>query len=138
LKAGRLDARKVARVVSLIWRVKPYRLSLFTILLAMLLQMLASVAAPWPLKVVLDNVVGEHKLPHWLDDSLRPFMSSGTKVQIAAAAAVAVVLIAFLGAMASYVANYYTTSVGQWGGERSTPPDLPPSATTLAQLLQHP
>jgi subfamily B ATP-binding cassette protein MsbA len=102
-------------VLPLIWSLlKPYRLTLFIILLAMLLQMVASVAAPWPLKVVLDNVVGEHKLPHWVDDSFWPFMSSGTKVQIAAAAAVAAVLIALLGAIASYVANYYTTSVGQW------------------------
>ncbi len=73
-----------------------------------------SVAAPWPLKIILDNVVGEHKLPPWLDDFLRPFMSSGTKMQIAAAAAIATILIALLGAAASYLANYYTTSVGQW------------------------
>jgi subfamily B ATP-binding cassette protein MsbA len=84
------------------------------ILLAMLLQMVAGIAAPWPLKIVLDNVVGEHKLPEWLSNVLQPFMSSGTRMQLAAAAAVAVVLIALLGAMASYVANYYTTSVGQW------------------------
>ena len=109
-----LEARSV-HVFPLIWSLlKPYRFSLIIILAAMLLQMAASVAAPWPLKVILDNVVGEHKLPQWLDDFLRPFMSSGTKMQIAAAAAIATVLIALLGAIASYVANYYTTSVGQW------------------------
>jgi subfamily B ATP-binding cassette protein MsbA len=80
----------------------------------MLVQTAMSVAAPWPLKIILDNVVGEHKLTPWLDDFLRPFMSSGTKMQIAAAAAMATVLIALLGAAASYLANYYTTSVGQW------------------------
>jgi ABC-type multidrug transport system fused ATPase/permease subunit len=102
-------------VYPLIWSLlKPYRGSLLIILLAMLLQMVATVATPWPLKVILDNVVGEHKLPHWLDDFLRPFMSSGTKMQIAAAAAIALVVIAAVGAIASYVANYYTTSVGQW------------------------
>jgi ABC-type multidrug transport system fused ATPase/permease subunit len=41
-------------------------------------------------------------------------MSSGTKMQIAAAAAIVTVLIALLGAAASYFANYYTTNVGQW------------------------
>jgi subfamily B ATP-binding cassette protein MsbA len=80
----------------------------------MLVQTAMSVAAPWPLKIILDNVVGEHKLAPWLDDFLRPFMSSGTKMQIAAAAAIATALIALLGAAASYLANYYTTSVGQW------------------------
>ena len=100
---------------SLIWSLlKPYRGSLVMILVAMLVQTAMSVAAPWPLKIILDNVVGEHKLTPWLDDFLRPFMSSGTKMQIAAAAAIATVLIALLGAAASYLANYYTTSVGQW------------------------
>ena len=99
----------------LVWSLlKPYRGTLLIILLAMLLQMVATVATPWPLKIVLDNVVGEHKLPHWLDDSLRPFMHGGTKMEIAAAAAIALVLIVVLGAVASYVANYCTTSVGQW------------------------
>ncbi len=100
---------------SLIWSLlKPYRGSLMVILVAMIVQTAMSVAAPWPLKIVLDNVVGVHKLPTWLDDFLRPFMSSGTKMQIAAAAAIVTVLIALLGAAASYLANYYTTSVGQW------------------------
>jgi subfamily B ATP-binding cassette protein MsbA len=100
---------------SLIWSLlKPYRGSLVIILGAMLVQTAMSVAAPWPLKIILDNVVGEHKLAPWLDDFLRPFMSSGTKMQIAAAAAIATALIALLGAAASYLANYYTTSVGQW------------------------
>jgi ABC-type multidrug transport system fused ATPase/permease subunit len=102
-------------VSRLIWSLlKPYRGSLVLILLAMLVQTAMSVAAPWPLKIILDNVVGVHKLPPWLDDFLRPFMNSGTKMQIAAAAAIATVLIALLGAAASYLANYYTTSVGQW------------------------
>jgi ABC-type multidrug transport system fused ATPase/permease subunit len=102
-------------VFSLIWSLlKPYRSSLVIILAAMLVQTAMSVAMPWPLKIILDNVVGEHKLPPWLDDFLRSFMASGGKMQIAAAAAIATILIALLGAVASYVANYYTTSVGQW------------------------
>jgi len=82
--------------------------------MAMLVQTAMSVAGPWPLKVILDNVVGSHKLAPWLDDLLRPILSGGSKMQIAAAAAIAAVLIAMLGAVASYIANYYTTSVGQW------------------------
>jgi len=102
-------------VFRLIWGLlKPYRGSLVLILLAMLLQMAATVATPWPLKVVLDNVVGEHKLPGWLHNLLRPFLSSDSKMEIAAAAAVALIVIALVGAIASYVANYYTASVGQW------------------------
>jgi ABC-type multidrug transport system fused ATPase/permease subunit len=94
--------------------VRPYRGTLFVVLLAMIVQTAMSVAGPWPLKVVLDNVIGTHKLPHWLDDLLHPLLGSGTKMQIAFAAAAAAVIIAGLGALASYIANYYTTSVGQW------------------------
>jgi len=99
----------------LIWSLlKQYRLIVIIILLAMVLQMVASVAVPWPLKIILDNVLGAHKLPNWLNNSLRPVISSGTNMQIAAAAAIALVLIAVLGAIASYIANYYTASLGQW------------------------
>ena len=80
----------------------------------MVLQMVATVATPWPLKIVLDNVVGEHKLPRWLSDLLQPFFHHGTKMEIAAAAAIALVVIALVGAVASGIANYYTASVGQY------------------------
>jgi ABC-type multidrug transport system fused ATPase/permease subunit len=45
---------------------------------------------------------------------LEPFLNQSNKMSIAVAAAVATIVIALLGAIASYVGNYYTTSVGQW------------------------
>ena len=45
---------------------RPYRGWLVIILLAMLVETAMSLAAPWPLKVILDNVVGTHKAPEWL------------------------------------------------------------------------
>jgi ABC-type multidrug transport system fused ATPase/permease subunit len=92
---------------------RPYRGWLVIILLAMLVETAMSLAAPWPLKVILDNVVGTHKAPQWL----APFQSSlfgHSKMQLAALAGIATVLIAALGAVASYIDNYYTESVGQW------------------------
>jgi ABC-type multidrug transport system fused ATPase/permease subunit len=94
--------------------VRPYRGTLAVILLAMLVETAMSVAGPWPLKIVLDNVVGSHKLAPWLEHMLAPILGSGTKMQIAAAAAIVAVVIAGVGALAAYTANYYTTSVGQW------------------------
>ena len=94
--------------------VRPYRGTLFVILLAMIVQTVMSVAGPWPLKIVLDNVVGSHKLPPWLDHLLAPLLGGSSKMQIAIAAAIAAIIIAVLGALGSYIANYYTTSVGQW------------------------
>ena len=94
--------------------IRPYSISLAAILVAMLVQTAMSVAGPWPLKIVLDNVIGSHKLSPWLDHLLSPLLAGGSKMQIAAAAALAAILIAVVGAIASYVANYHTTSVGQW------------------------
>jgi subfamily B ATP-binding cassette protein MsbA len=96
--------------------VRPYRWTLATILLAMLVETVMSLAGPWPLKVILDNVVGNRHLPHWLDRVVgSPTAIAGNdKMHIAALAALAAVVIAVLGSLASYVDNYYTESVGQW------------------------
>ncbi len=54
----------------------PYRGWVTIILLAMLVETAMSLAAPWPLKVILDNVVGNHKAPEWLLP-LRGFLLGG-------------------------------------------------------------
>ena len=92
---------------------RPYRGWITIIVLAMLIETAMSLAAPWPLKVILDNVVGNHKAPEWL----APFRSSllgGNKMELAALAGILTVIIAALGAVATYIDNYYTESVGQW------------------------
>jgi ABC-type multidrug transport system fused ATPase/permease subunit len=93
---------------------RPYRGSLIVILLAMLVQSTMTLAAPWPLKVILDNVVGDHKPAPWFGGLLKPLLAHGHRMHLAALAALAVVCIAILNAAASYVANYFTESVGQW------------------------
>ena len=92
----------------------PYRKTLVIIFLAMLVETLMSLATPWPLKIILDNVVGDHKMAPWLHHLLRPLLESGSKTQIAAVAASLYVVIAMLGAIASYIDNYFTESAGQW------------------------
>ena len=73
-----------------------------------------SLAGPWPLKIVLDNVVGAHHLPRWLEGVVRHVTGGTGKMQIAAMAAIGFVSIAAISGLASYVDNYYTESVGQW------------------------
>jgi ABC-type bacteriocin/lantibiotic exporter with double-glycine peptidase domain len=53
---------------------RPYRGTLGIILVAMLSQTVMSVASPWPLKIILDDVVGVHKLPATVGNVLRPFL----------------------------------------------------------------
>ncbi len=91
----------------------PYRIWLLVILLAMLLQTAMSIAAPWPLKIILDNVVGTHKPPEWLT-ALHISALRGSKMELAAVAALGTLLMAVVGAVSSYVENYYTESIAQW------------------------
>ena len=91
----------------------PYHRWLALILAMMLVETAMSVASPWPLKIILDNVVGDHKPAAWLD-SLRFLDLGGDKMELAAVAGAAVVVIALFGAVASYIDNYYTESVSQW------------------------
>ncbi|HMD32172.1 MAG TPA: ABC transporter ATP-binding protein [Candidatus Acidoferrales bacterium] len=94
--------------------VRPYRLALACVLAAMLVQTAAALAAPWPLKIILDSVVGHHPIPVWMANAIAPLMAGGGRMQIATLAAIALVVIAIIGAVASYIENYYTESVGQW------------------------
>ena len=91
----------------------PYSGALAIILVAMLVETAMSLAAPWPLKIILDNVVGTHKAPEWLH-ALRFVDLGGDKIELAAVAGLLVVVIAALNAIASYAENYYTESVSQW------------------------
>src|SRR5208337_1044789 len=50
----------------------------------------------------------------WLDHLVRPMLDGGGRLQVAGLAALAFVVIAVLGAIATYIDNYYTESVGQW------------------------
>ena len=94
--------------------VRPYRGKLLIILLAMIVETLMSLAAPWPLKIILDNVVSDHRMARWLHDLLGPALAHGNRLHIALVAALLYLLISALGALASYIDNYFTESVGQW------------------------
>jgi ABC-type multidrug transport system fused ATPase/permease subunit len=80
----------------------------------MLVETVMSLATPWPLKIILDNVIGSHKLAPWLHHLIGPMLENGSRLQVAFLAAVAFVLIAALQSIASYIDNYYTENVGQW------------------------
>ena len=91
---------------------RPRRATLAVILAATLVQMAMSLAAPWPLKSILDNVVGSHPPPRWID-WLLPMLGGDTKAHIAAAAGIVTVLIAVVTGAAMYVSSYFTESLSQ-------------------------
>ena len=93
--------------------VRPYRAGLAVVFAAMLVETAMGLAAPWPLKVVIDNVLGGHRLPEWLA-WIDGVAFARSQAGLAAMAAAALLVIAAIGAVATYVENYYTESVGQW------------------------
>jgi ABC-type multidrug transport system fused ATPase/permease subunit len=106
-----IPAKNIARLV---WTmVSPYKKWLFIIFIAMLVETAMSLATPWPLKIIIDNVVDHHKLPLWLHwmDAVFP---GENKIQFAAVAAISVMAMAAIGSAASYFDNYFTESVAQY------------------------
>ncbi len=93
--------------------VRPYTGWLVIVFLAMLIETAMSLASPWPLKVVIDSVLGSHPLPDWLR-ALKDLSAGDSKMGLALLAGIGVVLIAVISAIATYIDNYYTESVGQW------------------------
>lgn len=73
-----------------------------------------SLAAPWPLKIIIDNVAGSRRLPVWLRHLMGPALSAENKMHIALLAGVGVVVIATIGVFATYLDNYFTESAGQY------------------------
>jgi len=79
---------------------RPYRRNVGIILTAMLAQSAMSLAAPWPLKIILDSVVGHTRVPAWMANCLLPLLGGDSKVHIATLAAIIFVAIAAVGSVA--------------------------------------
>jgi ATP-binding cassette subfamily B protein len=92
---------------------RPHWKKLALALAAVFGETLADVLEPWPIKIVIDNVVQSKRLPEgWV-----AFLFTGAgddKIAILYVALGAVVLIAVVGAVSSYADKYLTTSVAQW------------------------
>ncbi|MGN7782821.1 ABC transporter ATP-binding protein [Mycolicibacterium sp. 22603] len=93
--------------------IRPYRWMVAGIFGVLLIQIAMGLAAPWPLKVVLDSVIGDHPLPGWLHGLLQPVLGGESRMHIAGLAAIMVIVIAVIAAVATYIANYLTETVGQ-------------------------
>ena len=92
---------------------RPHWKPLLVALLAVFVETLADVLEPWPIKVVVDNVLQSKKLPPGLG-ALAVSLFGTDKYAILNFALAAIMVIAVVGAAASYVEKYLTTTVGQW------------------------
>jgi ABC-type multidrug transport system fused ATPase/permease subunit len=110
------EGKKHSFTSPIVWAItlsRPYRKLVLIILLAMLMETLIGLAIPWPLKIIIDSVAGNHPLPGPLQWT-RVIFPAENKMQLAAVAAISFVIITALGALAGYVDNYYNEKVAQY------------------------
>src|SRR5262245_40782468 len=92
---------------------RPHWKALCVAFVAVIVEGVAGLFDPWPIKIVLDYALDSHSLPAWMDVLVRNTFGE-SKFAIIHFAAIATVVGAAVGAVASYTENYLTTQVGQW------------------------
>src|SRR5829696_1007238 len=99
-------------VVEIIRLLRPHWKVLGVAFVAILAESAADILGPWPLKLIMDDVLGPKPLPPWLAAFVG---GAGGSEKLAALhmAVGAVLLIAAVGAVSSYAEKYFTTSTGQ-------------------------
>ena len=98
------------RIIALI---RPHWKALTLAFVAVLGQTFSDVLEPWPIKIVIDNILQSKKLPSWLAGSVVELFGQD-KTSILNFAVAAVAAIAVIGAISSYFEKNLTTSVSQW------------------------
>ena len=93
-------------LLHLLW---PYRKPLAVAFAAMVVSSLTDLLEPWPLKVIFDYVLGRKRPPDWLAE----YTGARDPLDILTVAAVAVIVIAIIGAISSYTEKYVSTTVGK-------------------------
>jgi subfamily B ATP-binding cassette protein MsbA len=95
--------------------IRPHWKPLTLALIAVLGETLADVLEPWPVKIVLDNLVIKKPLPDWAMAWL-PGVFTHDAYAVLNFAIAAVAGIAVIGAISTFAEKYLTTSVSQWVG----------------------
>jgi ATP-binding cassette, subfamily B, bacterial len=87
----------------------PYSKLLSIAFVAMLVTSAADLLEPWPLKIIFDYVLGSKRMPGWLAS----VVDTSNRIAILDRAAIAVVIIAVVGAISSYTNDYLSATVGK-------------------------
>src|ERR1700679_3486641 len=107
------EAEEPKRRITIMQLLRPHRRALWLGLLAITGESIADLLGPWPLKIVIDNVIS-HKGSHgWLFALIKRTVGTDTH-HILLLACASVLGIALLDAICTYSEKYITTSVGQW------------------------
>ena len=108
-------AHSSPRALRIIDLIRPHWKSLTLALIAVLGETLTSILGPWPIKIIIDNVLQSKTLPgvmgRWVTGVFGHNPYAVLNFAVAAVAAIAIV-----GAISAYFEKYLTTSVSQWVG----------------------
>src|SRR5262245_25439982 len=91
---------------------RPHWKSLVLAVLAVVGETAADIAEPWPVKIVVDNLLQGKRMPEWAQPIVA--LLGDDKIAVLNFALGAVLTIAVVGAISSYFEKYLTTTVGQW------------------------
>jgi subfamily B ATP-binding cassette protein MsbA len=97
-------------IVKLRTLLRPYSSLLALAFAAMLVESAMDLLEPWPLKVILDYVIGSKTPPPWLAGWL---IDSESRLTVLNGAIAAVMGIALVGAVSSYTERYLSTTIGK-------------------------
>ena len=92
---------------------RPHWKILSLALLAVIGETATDLLEPWPLKIIVDNLLQSKPLPAWIA-GIVSHIAGQDKFAVLNFAVLAVAVIAIVGAVSSYTEKYLTTSVGQW------------------------
>jgi ATP-binding cassette, subfamily B, bacterial len=109
------SSSKSSRKLRIIDLVRPHWKALTIALVAVLGETLTAILDPWPIKIVVDNILQSKRLPG-LFGGIVAGLFGQNKYAILNFAVAAVAVIAIVGAVISYFEKYLTTSVSQWVG----------------------
>jgi ATP-binding cassette, subfamily B, bacterial len=113
--AKKQPERKSSRKLRIIDLLRPHWKSLTIALVAVLGETLTDILEPWPIKIVVDNILQSKKLPGFLSGIVTGLFGRN-QYAIVNFAVAAVAVIAVIGAVSAYFEKYLTTSVSQWVG----------------------
>ena len=110
---AKTDLSSAARKLSVRSLLTPHLGELTLGFIAIAGESIANLLQPWPLKLVLDDVLRSKASHAWTMQLIERFVSSD-KIALLKFACIAVLAIAVLDAICTYGEKYLTTSVAQW------------------------
>lgn len=105
--------KKPVRRLSMTTLLRPHLAALIVGFLAVAGEGMANLLEPWPLKVVLDEVLRSKGSHAWIMQHIQLLIGTDKLAALKLACGL-VIAIAILDAVCSYTEKYLTTSVGQW------------------------